>query len=616
MRALVQQGFERNAVDQVHGVEYVALGLAHLLALRVQHQAVDVDVPERHAACEVGAHHDHPGDPEEDDVVARDQHAAGQVEVVVVGGRVALVGPAHGAEGDEGAGIPGVQHVGIALQSFAGGLRLGFLFVLGDVDLAVLVVPRRNLVAPPQLAADAPVLDVVHPLVVGIHPVFRHELHLAAGDRVDGLLRDGLACGVARAFLGHLVHGEKPLVGQHRLDHLPGAGADGHHQLVFFRLDQQAQGFQIGHDGLAGGEAIQSPVFFRCVVVDGGGEREHADHRQAMALAHGIVVLVVRGGDLHHAGAEGAVDVFIGNHRDFALAQRQLDALADQVLVALVLGMHHHRHVAQHGFRAGGGNDELARAVGQGVGDVPQRAVFFLVLHLQVGHGGLQHRVPVHQPLAAVNQPLFVQLDKGFGDDFGELVVHGEVFAAPVHRVAQAAHLRGDGVAGFFLPFPHFLHEFGAAQVVAADALLLQLALHHDLRGNARVVGAGNPGGVVPQHAVVARQAVHDGLVEGMAHVQCARHVGRRQLDGEGRGAGIRLARAAHTGVAVAALFPLWPPMGFQGGGFKGFGEALQAGLGRGIAHGCCLRVRNTCKRHPAGCRRMMGKEGRRMAGF
>ncbi len=36
----------------------------------------------------------------------------------------------------------------------------------------------------------------------------------------------------------------------------------------------------------------------------------------------------------------------------------------------------------------------------------------------------------------------------------------------------------------------------GGAHVVAADALLLQLALHHDLRGDARVVGARHPHGV------------------------------------------------------------------------------------------------------------------------
>jgi hypothetical protein len=37
-------------------------------------------------------------------------------------------------------------------------------------------------VAPPQLARDAPVLDVVQPLVVGVGPVLGHELDLARSD--------------------------------------------------------------------------------------------------------------------------------------------------------------------------------------------------------------------------------------------------------------------------------------------------------------------------------------------------------------------------------------------------------------------------------------------------
>jgi hypothetical protein len=42
--ALLEQRFERDAVDQVHRVERVALGLAHLLAFGVAHQAVHVHV--------------------------------------------------------------------------------------------------------------------------------------------------------------------------------------------------------------------------------------------------------------------------------------------------------------------------------------------------------------------------------------------------------------------------------------------------------------------------------------------------------------------------------------------------------------------------------------------
>lgn len=88
-----------------------------------------------------------------------------------------------------------------------------------------------------------------------------------------------------------------------------------------------------------------------------------------------------------------------------------------------------------------------------------------------------------------------------------------------------------------------------------------KLTLDHDLRGDARVVGTGNPGGVAAFHAVVAGQAVHDGLVEGMTHVQRAGYVGRRQLDGKRRFGQI------HIGPEIALAFPVLIVFGFDFGG-------------------------------------------------
>ena len=67
-----QQRVQLDAVDQIQRIEHVALGLGHLLALAVAHQAMHIDGLERHLAGQVGRQHDHPGDPEEDDVKAGD----------------------------------------------------------------------------------------------------------------------------------------------------------------------------------------------------------------------------------------------------------------------------------------------------------------------------------------------------------------------------------------------------------------------------------------------------------------------------------------------------------------------------------------------------------------
>ena len=419
--------------------------------------------------------------------------------------------------------------------------------------------------APPQLARDAPVLDVVEPLVVGGAPVFRHELDFAIGDLVQRRLGDRLAREES-AFRGRLAHGDEPLVRQHRLDDDARAVAARHHQFMRLDLLQQALRVEVGDDLLARGEAVHAAIGGRRVVRDLRVQGQDDDLRQFVALAHGVIVHVVRRGDLHAARAEFLVDVFVGDDGDFAVRQGQLEHLAHQRRVALVRRIDGHGHVAQHGFRTGGGHRQETAAVGQRVFDVPHGAVFFLGHHFQVGHRRAQHGVPVDEALAAVDQALFEQAHEDVGDDFRARLIHREVFALPVGRGAQAAHLAGDDGTGFFFPFPHFFHEFLAAQVMARNLLRVQLALHDDLRGDARVVGAGNPGRVVAQHAVVAGQAIHDGLVERMAHVQGAGDVRRRQLDAEGRFSRIE------GGAKVTALLPLGAPELFNVGGLERLG--------------------------------------------
>ena len=164
-----------------------------------------------------------------------------------------------------------------------------------------------------------------------------------------------------------------------------------------------------------------------------------------------------------------------------------------------------------------------------------EAARHFAGFHLQVGNRGLQLRVPVHQPLVAIQQALPIQLDEHLEDGLVEALVHGEAFVLPVARRAQPAQLAGDGAAALFLPGPHFLHERLAAHGGAAGLLRLgKLALHHHLRGDAGMIGAHHPARIAAIQPVPADQHVLQRVVERVADVQAARHVGRRDDDGEG----------------------------------------------------------------------------------
>ena len=89
---------------------------------------------------------------------------------------------------------------------------------------------------------------------------------------------------------------------------------------------------------------------------------------------------------------------------------------------------------------------------------------------------------------------------------------------------------------------------------MARDFLCIQLAFYHDLGGDAGMIGARNPGGIVAAHTVVTGQAIHDGLIERMSHVQGAGNVRWRQLNTE-RG----FVRVDGRG-KVTALFPFATP--------------------------------------------------------
>ena len=124
---------------------------------------------------------------------------------------------------------------------------------------------------------------------------------------------------------------------------------------------------------------------------------------------------------------------------------------------------------------------------------------------------------------------------------------------------------------------------------MTADALRLQLTLYNDLCGNTGVIRPRNPRRVETAHAVVARQRVHDGLVESVAHMQRASDIGWWQLNRKRWLPCFGLASAAIPCNGVTPALPLGPPVRFNREWLKGFGEAFKAGLvdgGQCVGHG------------------------------
>ncbi len=104
-----------------------------------------------------------------------------------------------------------------------------------------------------------------------------------------------------------------------------------------------------------------------------------------MPLPDLVVVEIVCRSDFHAAAAERRVDVGIADDGDVALRERQANVAADQVPVALIIRMHRHRRISQHGFRPCGRDDEIAAALGERISQVPKAAPLLDGNDFQVG---------------------------------------------------------------------------------------------------------------------------------------------------------------------------------------------------------------------------------------
>jgi hypothetical protein len=425
-RALGDQLVQADAVDQVERVEDVALRLRHLVTVLVADQAGDVDLAERDVARELEAHHDHPRDPEEDDVEARDEHR-GWIE-----GRELrrVLRPAERREWPERGGEPRVEHVLVLSQGNLGAQLVALTnlrFAASDIYVGFGVIPGGNAMPPPQLAADAPVLDVAHPLEIGLRPVVRHEADAARLDRGDGRL-------------GERRDAHVPLVGEPGLEHRATAIAPRHGRGVRLDLLDQARRLEFTDYAAAALVAVEADEAHRDLARrerasgrfatrDAGVAVEDVDQGKVVAAADLVVVEVVPWRDLHAAGAEGGIYVLICDDRHEPSRDRQAHLATDQRTVALVVGVYGDRGVAQHGLRSRGRDGEMTAAVGKRVAEVPELALLRLGQHLEVRKRRVQHGIPVDETLAAVDEPFLVQAYEHFGHRGRQALVHREPVA-------------------------------------------------------------------------------------------------------------------------------------------------------------------------------------------
>ena len=100
---------------------------------------------------------------------------------------------------------------------------------------------------PPQLSADAPVLDIPHPGEIGVFPLLGYELDIAIFHRGNG-------------WLGQFPGVHIPLIGEVGLDDDARAVAPRDIQAVLIDFFEQPQGVHVGDYPLARLATIEAAV--------------------------------------------------------------------------------------------------------------------------------------------------------------------------------------------------------------------------------------------------------------------------------------------------------------------------------------------------------------------
>ena len=135
-----------------------------------------------------------------------------------------------------------------------------------------------------------------------------------------------------------------------------------------------------------------------------------------MTRAHVEVVRVMRGRDLHCAGAEFRIDADgVGNDRNLDVRNRESHSLSDEIAVAVIIRMHRDSDIRQHrlGTRRRDRNAAFG-IVGKRIPQMIKAAHLFAVLGFLVAERSETPRAPVNHAMSAIYQAPLVKQDEGF----------------------------------------------------------------------------------------------------------------------------------------------------------------------------------------------------------
>ena len=127
-------------------------------------------------------------------------------------------------------------------------------------------------------------------------------------------------------------------------------------------------------------------------------------------------------------------------------------------------------------------------------------------------------RAPVDDIFSPVDKSLIEQANKDFFDCIRQSFVHCKTFTLPIAGNAEFAELPNDGAAVLIPPLPHTLYEFFPSEVVPMLAFFGKRLFDGILRGDTRMIRAGNPACLVSGHPLPADKNILKRIVQHVSH--------------------------------------------------------------------------------------------------
>ena len=400
---------------------------------------------ERHLALVFIARHNHTCYPEEDDI--RTGYEVGGRVVVLDLFVIRVLDAVEQTDRPEPGAEPGIQRSFVLNPFHLCTLYIVPLYIrvtFSDQDLIVRivletclrqqvrVVIRRDTVAPPELATDTPVFDVLQPVAVGVLVLRRieHDVVVHYGRQRD---------------ICEMLHLHEPLQTQARLDRYVRTLGIAYFVVIVLDFLHEVQGLQVLYDLFAAVEAVHAVVlayvrlqlFLYRVHVEVCVRREDIDGLEVVFLTEHVVVYVVRRRHLEATGTESDLHVAVLDDRYHAAYARYNHMFALQPLVLLFLRVDTYGDIAEDSLRTGGRYDRVfGRIFSYAVAQVVELRVLLVVYHLLVTKRRLTLRIPVDHTQAAVDEAFVIQVAEHFDDGAGALLVHREGRAVPIAGTA------------------------------------------------------------------------------------------------------------------------------------------------------------------------------------